>query len=139
MSPFCNRYNSSILGAITLLTLVPNGQIFTWDRSEPGYSKNKQEFGDQLITIAEKAVPKLKDHIIYREDASPATFARYAWTTGGAIYGLAIDEWRPSISTPINGLYLTGAASSQRPGVEDAVYSGMKVADLIMQEIKSAS
>jgi phytoene dehydrogenase-like protein len=114
--------------------LSPHEQAHSWDRSDPGYTKRKKQFGDRIIALAEKTLPNLREHIVYRQDASPATFARYAWTTSGAIYGLAIDEWRPSMISPIEGLYLTGASVSARPGVEDAVYTGITVAEEIIKK-----
>ncbi|HAK59113.1 MAG TPA: hypothetical protein DCO77_01850, partial [Nitrospiraceae bacterium] len=118
---------------ITLIMLLPHEQSVVWDRNDPAYREQKERYGDALIERAEKAIPKLREHIIYRQDASPATFARYARTTDGSIYGLAADEWKPSIKTPIKGLYLSSAGASVRPGVEDAVYSGRMAAEAILK------
>jgi phytoene dehydrogenase-like protein/phosphopantetheinyl transferase/acyl-CoA thioesterase FadM len=122
---------------IALIDQLPHDEAHTWDRSEPGYRKQKERYGDELIKRAEKALPNLREHIVYRQDASPATFARYARTTNGAIYGLAIDEWKPSIKTTIKGFYLAGAGTSARPGVEDAIYSGIMAADAILEGEKN--
>lgn len=121
---------------ITIIMLLPREQAVTWNRSAPDYVERKQKLADKLISLAEKAIPKLRKHIIFRQEASPATFARYAWTTDGAIYGLAIDQWRPPMKTPINGLYLVGAGASVRPGIEDAVHTGIRAAEIIMAEHK---
>ena len=86
------------------------------------------KFGDDLIMVAEKYLPGLSKHIVFREDASPSSFFKYVGTTNGAIYGLAIDDWKPPTKTIIKGLYLTGAGTSARPGVEDAFHSGLTVA-----------
>jgi phytoene dehydrogenase-like protein len=119
---------------INLLTLIPHEEAASWKRGEPGYGKRKEQFGDRLIALAEEAIPDLRAHIVYRQDASPATFGRYAWTTDGAVYGLAAGEWRPSIKTPVQGLYLVGAGAAVRPGVGDAVYTGMIAADAVLKE-----
>ncbi len=116
---------------VTLMKLVPYDEAISWERSDPHYLKRKEHIGDNLIRLAEIAIPNLRQHIIFREDASPSTFARYAWTTGGSIYGLAIDEWKPSMKTPIKGLYLAGANTASRPGVEDAVFTGIMAANKI--------
>jgi phytoene dehydrogenase-like protein/acyl-CoA thioesterase FadM len=118
---------------IALIKLLRHEEAVTWNRSEPDYHKRGRQYGDELINRAEKVLPKLSEHILYRQDASPATFERYARTTSGAIYGLAIDEWRPSIKTPIQGLYLVGAGASTQPGVENAGYSGIMVASIILR------
>jgi phytoene dehydrogenase-like protein len=119
---------------VTLAKLLPHDQAITWNRNESGYAEQKKKFGDRLIALAEKAIPGLKEHIIYRQEASPATFARYAWTTDGAIYALAIDEWRPPMKTHIKGLYLAGSGASARPGVEDVVYTGIRAAESVVRE-----
>jgi phytoene dehydrogenase-like protein len=120
--------------AVTVFKLLPHEQAVTWNCDDSGYSERKKRFGDELIAMAEKAIPKLKDHIIYRQDASPATFSRYAWTTDGAIYSMAIDQWRPPAKSPVKGLYMVGAGTSKRPGVEDAVYSGIRAAESVVKE-----
>jgi phytoene dehydrogenase-like protein len=119
---------------ITLITLLSHDQSSSWNRRSPEYAERKRKLGDELIALAEKAIPDLREHIVFRQDASPATFSRYAHTTDGAIYGLSIDEWRPSARTSIAGLYLSGAGIAARPGVESAVYSGIIAVDAIRKE-----
>jgi enediyne polyketide synthase len=118
---------------ITLICIVPNEQAVTWNRRDKGYKERKKQFGDKMILSAEKAIPDLRKHIVFREEASPATFARYAWTTDGSIYALALDQWRPSVKTPIDGLFLAGAANSGRAGIGDAVVAGTMAADSILK------
>jgi phytoene dehydrogenase-like protein len=119
---------------ITLLTLLSHEQSSLWKRNEPEYVERKRQFGEELIAVAENIIPGLREHILFRQDASPATFTRYVQTIDGAVYGLSIDEWRPSAKSPIEGLYLAGAGIAARPGVESAVYSGIMAADLIMKK-----
>ncbi|MFH1216417.1 MAG: SDR family NAD(P)-dependent oxidoreductase [Pseudomonadota bacterium] len=119
---------------ITLINLVPYEEAITWKRNDSDYARRKKEYGDNLLKLAETAIPNLREHIVYRQDASPATFARYAWTTGGSIYGLAIDEWKPPIKSPIRGLYLAGAGTTVRPGVEDALFSGILAAAAVQKK-----
>ncbi|MCJ7603516.1 MAG: FAD-dependent oxidoreductase [Desulfobulbaceae bacterium] len=116
---------------ITIIDIMPYEDALTWDRNDPNYVKRKEQYGNKLLRLAETAIPNLREHIIFRQDASPATFARYVWTTGGSIYGLSIDEWKPPMKTPIKGLYLAGAGTTIRPGVEDAISSGIMAADAI--------
>jgi|GEM_PF-205468 len=119
--------------SMTLVTLIPNEEAATWRREEKGYAARKKSKGDALIAQAEQVIPDLSAHIVYRQDASPATFARYAWSTNGAIYATLIDGWKPSPKTPVQGLYLTGSCISARPGVGDAVYSGMLTCDVLLR------
>jgi all-trans-retinol 13,14-reductase len=76
----------------------------------------------------------LHNQIIYREYASPATFARYAWTSDGAIYGTRVDEWKPAVKTPVQGLYLASASISVRPSVADAVNAGTLASNAILTQ-----
>ena len=87
--------------------------------------------GDELIARAEKIIPGLSEHIVYRQDASPRTFERYAWTSDGSIYGPSWDSFRPHLKTPIPNLYLTGAGVWPGPGIEAVVISGLAAANAI--------
>ncbi len=78
-------------------------------------------------------MPGLRSHIVYRQDGSRATFARYAWSTVGAIYGPAIGHWRPPAKGPIEGLVLAGASVFPGAGIEAVVISGTLAADAICQ------
>jgi phytoene dehydrogenase-like protein len=122
---------------ILLSSLIANTEAGLWDRGSPDYAERKQRYGDALIKIAEQAIPGLGRHIVLREDASPATFARYAWASDGAVYGLDMCAMRPSVKTPIQNLSIVGAGVAPRPGVEDAVRTGMKAADAIQRSTSS--
>jgi phytoene dehydrogenase-like protein len=117
--------------AVTLLTLVPPGRAAEWDRRAPGYAARKRAMGDRLIAAAEEAMSGLAGHIVYRQEGSPATFARYAWATAGAIYGPAAGQWRPPARSPLPGLVLAGAGVFPGAGVEAAVISGTLAADAL--------
>jgi phytoene dehydrogenase-like protein len=116
--------------SVSLITLMPP-DAGEWNRKAPGYTARKRHTGDALITLAEQALPGLNAHITYRQEGSPATFARYAWTTGGAIYGPAVRQWRPPAKSPIERLVLAGAGVFPGAGVEAAVISGTLAADAI--------
>jgi phytoene dehydrogenase-like protein/intracellular septation protein A len=119
--------------AITLITLIPQKEAANWDRKAKGYTKRKRAFGDELIARAEKVIPGLSQHIVYRQEASPRTFERYAWTTAGSIYGPTWDSFRPPLKSPIPGLYLAGAGVFPGPGIEAVVISGVLAADTIFK------
>jgi phytoene dehydrogenase-like protein len=117
--------------ALVLIALAPPDTENAWDRTAPGYRERKRAAGDALIARAEAvALPGLRRHIVYRQEATPATVARYAWTTGGSIYGPA-RGWRPHAKTPIAGLVLAGAGVFPGAGVEAVVMSGMIATDLV--------
>ena len=117
--------------AVTLITLMPPQTAGEWNRKAPGYTELKRRAGDGLIARAERAIPGLREHIVYRQDGSPATFARYAWATGGAIYGPAVGQWRPPAKSPVERLVLAGAGVFPGAGVEAVVISGTLAADAL--------
>ncbi len=121
--------------SVSLITLAPASE--TWDRRAPGYSARKRAAGDALIARAERVLPGLSSHIAYRQDGSPATVARYAWTTGGAIYGPAVGAWRPPAKSPIEGLVLAGAGVFPGAGVEAVVISGVLAADALLPGVSA--
>lgn len=120
--------------AITLIKLIPQTEVADWVRKAPGYSARKRAYADAMIAQAETLIPGLRDHIVYRQEASPRTFERYAWTTNGSIYGPTWDSPRPPLKSPIPGLYLVGSGVFPGPGIEAVVISGTLAADAIHPE-----
>jgi phytoene dehydrogenase-like protein len=116
--------------SITLLKLLPETDFVTWDRKSPGYSQRKHQFADAMIASAEEIIPGLRQHITYRQEGSPATFARYASTTNGSIYGPATGQKRLTIKTPIKNLYVAGSGV-MGGGVEAAAIAGIHAANEI--------
>jgi phytoene dehydrogenase-like protein len=116
--------------AVTLVSLM-EPDLQGWDRHAVGYRARKRAAGDALIARAERLIPRLAEHIVYRQEGSPATFARYAWTSGGAIYGPVIGAWRPPARSPLPGLVLAGSGVFPGAGVEAAVISGTLAAEVL--------
>ena len=117
--------------SITLISLMPQEEAASWDRTAKGYAQRKRAYADQLIAQAEEVIPGLSAHITYRQEASPRTFERYAWTTGGSIYGPSWNSLRPPLKSPVPGLYLAGSGVFPGPGIEAVVISGVMAADAI--------
>ncbi|HYD67545.1 NAD(P)/FAD-dependent oxidoreductase [Azospirillum sp.] len=112
--------------SVELLRLAPAGG---WDRAAPDYRERKRREGDALIAAAARVIPDLERHILHRQEATAATFARYAHVTGGAIYGCEPHLPR---KTPIRGLCLAGSGAFPGPGVEACVISGRLAAEAVM-------
>ncbi|MCC2113872.1 MAG: amine oxidase, partial [Hyphomicrobiales bacterium] len=126
---------------IELLTLMPNEAAAAWfdDTLDPehktlrrsnSYAARKSELGDRLIAKAETVLPGLSDHIVFRTDASPVTFARYDWSSDGAIYGTRIPGFAGN-KAPLPGLVLAGAAT-HGAGIEAVAISGARAAEALM-------
>jgi phytoene dehydrogenase-like protein len=123
---------------LTITSLQPQAQAGDWfpadwkqARQAPDYQDRKRLFGDRLIAAAEKVIPGLSGHIIYRDEASPVTFTRYDWSTMGSIYGISQKDRLKGSKSPICGLVVAGS-STHGPGVEAAVISGAFAADALL-------
>jgi all-trans-retinol 13,14-reductase len=120
--------------AMTLIKLIPQDEAASWDRKAKGYCQRKHTYADAMVAEAEKVIPNLGKHIIYRQEASPRTFERYTWATAGSIYGATWDSHRPPLKSPVPNLYLVGAGVFPGPGVEAVVISGTLAADEIFSK-----
>jgi phytoene dehydrogenase-like protein len=94
--------------SVSLLRLLPESDFANWDRKSPGYKERKQKYADEMIASAAEIIPGLQQHITYRQEGTPATFARYAQTTNGSIYGPAAGQQRLTVKTPVKNLYVAG-------------------------------
>ncbi|MFN2323273.1 MAG: FAD-dependent oxidoreductase [Trueperaceae bacterium] len=128
---------------LAILELMPHAEARSWFgsadpsdrdhralRRDPAYIARKRAAGDRLIARARHAIPDLDERIVYRSDASPLTFARYAWTTDGAIYGVQGPDAHLPNTTPVRGLALAGAAT-HGGGIEAVLISGAFAAEAL--------
>ncbi len=92
-----------------------------------------------MIAAAEQIIPDLGKHIVFREDASPATFERYVWSDGGCIYGPALAADLPPAKTPVRGLVLAGSGTFPGAGVEAVMISGTIAADILLKGLSVSS
>ena len=103
---------------------------------KPDYRSFKDQVADRLIEGAERVIPGLREHIVWREAATPITQERYTFASGGTSYGieLAVDQFgpaRPSPKTEIEGLYLAGASTVFGHGIAGVIRGGMGTASLV--------
>ncbi|TGM01271.1 phytoene desaturase family protein [Leptospira jelokensis] len=103
------------------------------------YFATKYEFGAKLITLIEKAYPKIREHIEKAEVATPMTMMRYLNTPGGAIYGFkqilqdghllrdSLDE--------IEGLYSSSSWTSMG-GFQPTYLNGYFTARKVMKQLR---
>ena len=101
------------------------------------YTQVKYRYGEQMIDLAERFYPGIRDHIEELEIATPLTHMRYLSTPGGSIYGFspyAKDLRMFSNSrSPIVGLYLAGAWVAGG-GYQPTLLSGVEAANAALSQ-----
>jgi phytoene dehydrogenase-like protein len=119
--------------AVTVLLLLPESTSAEWlDKNDPTYRLRKEQISERILDAIEQSVfPELRQHIVYREVATPATFVTFTGAKNGNIYGSARGAWRPGMQSPIPGLLLVGAGTDCGAGVEAVVISGTRAANLV--------
>jgi phytoene dehydrogenase-like protein len=119
--------------AVTVTSMVPARP--DRDRTEPaGFGHH----AEQLRPAAERAVPDLRDRLLWREVLTPADIGKATGTEGGAIPAPALaagdGRWlHPSNSTALPGLFTVGGWSHPGGGLPHAGMSGALVAGLIVE------
>jgi all-trans-retinol 13,14-reductase len=127
---------------LTLISLLPHAEARSWlpDDTNPDseawrqsadYRERKRQFGDNMIAAAERVIPGLSAHIVYRDEASPVTFTRYDRSSAGSIYGIGREARLKGAKSPIPGLVVAGSAT-HGPGVEAALISGAHAANALL-------
>ncbi|MET9833193.1 NAD(P)/FAD-dependent oxidoreductase [Streptomyces sp. NPDC006385] len=119
--------------AITLTSTVP---------AQPDGGRAESEVFDQhaedLITVAERAVPGLRDRLLWHEVRTPADIADVTGAEGGAVPAPALAGadgrlLHPSNSTALSGLFGVGGWSHPGGGLPHAGMSGALTAGLIVE------
>lgn len=132
---------------VQVITIVPPGYE-VWGlaqgpaageryRRNPEYRGIKERLTDRLVEAAERVLPEIKGHIVWKEAATPITQERFTLSTGGTSYGieLACDQFgpnRPSPKTEIPGLYLAGASTVYAHGIGGVMRGGIGCAGAIL-------
>ncbi len=131
-----------------VMTLVPSSYEFWGIEQGPAsggryrlndeYRARRQQIADDLLAVAERAVPGLRDSIIFQEMATPITHERFTWSTGGTSYGIACTPEqflfnRPSPATPVRGLFLAGASTMGAHGIAGTMGGGLMAASAVAE------
>ncbi|WP_345622772.1 NAD(P)/FAD-dependent oxidoreductase [Streptomyces ziwulingensis] len=92
----------------------------------------------RLVSVAERAIPGLRDRLLWHEVRTPADIARETGAEGGAVPApsLAAAEGRllhPANGTRLAGLFTVGGWSHPGGGLAHAGMSGALVAGLIVE------
>ncbi|MEU6357112.1 NAD(P)/FAD-dependent oxidoreductase [Streptomyces sp. NPDC047072] len=118
--------------SMVLTATVSSARDYDW--SVPGAADS---FADLMIAAAERAVPGLRERLLWREVRTPLDTERETGSTGGAVPppSLAGGEGtlHPSNTTAIPGLFTVGGWSHPGGGLAHAGMSGALVAGLIVE------
>lgn len=126
-------------------TLAPEGKhvvivmtMAPYHLKQRSWREEKQRMADSLIAKAEKLIPRLSEHIVVRDSASPLTYESYTLNSLGAAMGWAFSPGmflkRPSQKTPIPNLYLAGHWTTPGGGVPAVALSGLRAARMVLGE-----
>ncbi|MDP2307393.1 MAG: NAD(P)/FAD-dependent oxidoreductase [Pseudomonadota bacterium] len=113
-------------------------------RKQDVYEAKKREVEDRLIDHLEAQFPGTKEHIVFRESATPITHSRYTRASDGTGYGLAATPGqfmasRPGYRGPVPGLYFAGANTRAGHGVSGALNSGKHAAARLLADREGSS
>ncbi|MFJ1970780.1 phytoene desaturase family protein [Streptomyces sp. NPDC087903] len=97
-----------------------------------------ERFTDLLVDAAERAVPGVRERIVWRETRTPAHYAEETGTTRGGMSAPALAAGggrflQPANTTRLPGLYRVGGWSHPGGGLPHAGMSGALVAGLIVE------
>ncbi len=93
---------------------------------------------DALLAVAERAVPGLRERVLWREVRTPADIARETGAVGGSVPAPALAAaggrlLHPGNSTGLEGLFTVGGWSHPGGGLPHAGMSGTLVSGLIVE------
>lgn len=106
-----------------------------WETREAGkaaYREHKERWAEILLATAERALPGLRGHIRYQQEATPVSFARYTQRAQGMVGGLG---QRPAQS----GFFSLGTRATGVPGlwlVGDSTFPGQSTAAVTQGAIR---
>jgi prolycopene isomerase len=98
-----------------------------------GSRADKDAVTRELLQLAGRQFPALRDEAGFVESGTPRTLERYTRNGGGAAYGWEltprqVGPGRPGVRTPIEGLHLVGHWAQPGGGVYGVVSSGVQAA-----------
>ncbi|MEU1176226.1 NAD(P)/FAD-dependent oxidoreductase [Streptomyces sp. NPDC005820] len=120
--------------------LVPDGdhEAVTLGATVPAGAEIREDHVEALVAAAERAVPGLRDRVLWREVRTPADIAAETGVRGGAVPAPALAAsggrlLHPANSTGLQGLFTAGGWSHPGGGLPHAGMSGALVAGLIVE------
>ncbi|MEU7423974.1 NAD(P)/FAD-dependent oxidoreductase [Streptomyces sp. NPDC040750] len=118
--------------SMVLTATVPSAAEYDW--SAPGAA---DAVADRMVAAAERAVPGLRERVLWREVRTPLDTERETGATGGAVPPPALAApggvLHPANTTALPGLFSVGGWSHPGGGLPHAGMSGALVAGLIVE------
>lgn len=115
---------------LMLTTLLPYHAVDSWKQAKSKYLQD-------MLSLANKTIPDLENHILYIEGGSPSTMQRYTQNYQGAAYGwdvtpAQVGPARIQNKSPLKGLYFAGHWTSPGGGVYGVSVSGVQAAQKVL-------
>ncbi|MFI5552078.1 phytoene desaturase family protein [Streptomyces sp. NPDC051738] len=119
--------------SLVLTATVPSQALYDWTAAGAA-----DAFADRMVAVAERAMPGLRERILWREVRTPVDTLRETGAEGGGVPAPALAAahgtlLHPSNSTRIPGLFTVGGWSHPGGGLAHAGMSGALVAGLIVE------
>jgi prolycopene isomerase len=133
------------LPTLTDPSLAPEGEhlvvctaVAPYDIGRP-WNDEKERWTEMLLDEMETILPGLRAGLTFVEGATPLAMERYSLNQRGALYGWAntpqqTGSRRLSNKTPLPGLFLSGHWTQPGTGSMGCIYSGVRVAQMILGE-----
>ncbi|HKJ24827.1 MAG TPA: NAD(P)/FAD-dependent oxidoreductase [Myxococcota bacterium] len=132
---------------LQIMTLVPRDYA-VWNvakgpaeggryHRDPEYRRRKEALADHLIEVSEQLIPGLREHVVWKEAATPVSQERFTLSTGGTSYGIEMScsqagPMRVGPRTEIGGLFLCGASTPSGPGISGVLRGGVATAGEVL-------
>jgi len=123
----------------SVVKLDAYSDISVWPADRAAYVKLKEQKVNELIALATKVIPELKDpnNIVIKEGFTPRTIERYTLNKGGVVYGFDMtpDQWQkiPNV-TPIENVFIASNWTQGWHGVCSSQLNGWRAARLILDK-----
>jgi len=145
LDPGCAPPGKSNIQIIKFMAIDPFSLAITADGGTmgPHYRALKHQVRDMLIDVVGNLVgmDDFRDHIVFKDAATPVTFQRYTNNTRGSFAGYVASFKQSilspiSIRTPIRNLWLAGQWIYLGGGFQLSLFGGIKVAEQIDRRLR---
>ncbi len=130
--PLAENHTADLI-TFTDYSLFEKWKDLPWKKRGEEYELFKSKIANTVVQTLERRFPGFQKLIDYIEVSTPLTNEHFTSHQDGAIYGLACvperydKEKSPwfDVTTPIEGLFLTGADAGGSPGIAGAMMGGL--------------